>query len=211
VGLQDESLDRERWLALWSRLGARGTGASVFGLLSAAYSEPGRVYHNAGHILDCLSELDRARDLPNSADEVEAGLWFHDTVYRAGAPNNEALSAELAQRTCSEAGISDGSSNRIKDLILATRHDSVPMLRDEQIICDIDLAILGREPDAFDRFEHRVRREYAWVPEPVYRRERSAVLSAFLRRPSIYQIDRFRDRYEAAARSNLKRLIARLA
>jgi predicted metal-dependent HD superfamily phosphohydrolase len=101
-------------------------------------------------------------------------------------------------------------ADRVAALVLATRHASVPSVPDEQLICDIDLSILGREPGIFDAFEQQIRREYAWVPEPTYRRERSAVLSGFLRRRSIYQTDQFRQRYEVLARANLERLIKKL-
>jgi predicted metal-dependent HD superfamily phosphohydrolase len=204
------TLDQQRWLELWPRLGAQGSGASVFAQLTAAYAEPGLAYHTAEHIRDCLAELDLTGNLAQHPDEVEAALWFHDAVYLPGAPDSEGRSAELARTALSGSGIPRESTDRIVALVLATRHASVPSALDEQLICDIDLSILGREPRIFDTFEEQIRREYAWVPEPVYRRERSAVLSGFLRRRSIYQTDQFRHRYEALARANLERLIEKL-
>jgi predicted metal-dependent HD superfamily phosphohydrolase len=210
MGRRQGTLDQQRWLALWSRLGAQGSGASVFAQLTAAYAEPGRAYHTAGHIRDCLAELDLTRDLAQYPDEVEAALWFHDAVYRPGASDNEDQSAKLARTALSMGAVPRDVTDRTTALVLATEHAGVPSLPDEQLICDIDLSILGREPRIFDTFEEQIRREYAWVPEPVYRRERSAVLSGFLRRRSIYQTDQFRHRYEALARANLERLIEKL-
>jgi predicted metal-dependent HD superfamily phosphohydrolase len=106
--------------------------------------------------------------------------------------------------------VPDAVPGRVATLILATRHTTLPEGPDEKLVCDIDLAILGRDSATFDEFERRIRREYAWVPEPIYRRERSAVLAGFLRRRTIYQLDPFRRRFEVVARANLERLIAEL-
>jgi predicted metal-dependent HD superfamily phosphohydrolase len=211
MGRQQGTLDQQRWLRLWSRLGAQGSGAPIFARLTAAYAEPGRAYHTAEHIRDCLAELDFSRDLAQHPDEVEAALWFHDAVYRPEASDNEDQSAELARTALSTSAVPREVADRTAALVLATSHAGVPSSPDEQLICDIDLSILGREPAIFDAFERQIRGEYAWVPEPIYRRERSAVLSGFLRRRSIYQTNQFRHRYEALARANLQRLLDQLA
>jgi len=211
MGPRQGTLDQQRWGELWSRLGAPGSGASIFARLTAAYAEPGRAYHTAVHIRDCLAELDLTRDLAQYPDEVEAALWFHDAVYLPGALDNEDQSAELARTALSMGAVPREVTDRTAALVMATKHAGVPGPPDEQLICDIDLSILGREPGIFDTFEQQIRREYAWVPEPTYRRERSAVLSGFLRRRSIYQTHQFRYRYEAVARANLKRLLDQLA
>jgi predicted metal-dependent HD superfamily phosphohydrolase len=203
-------MDQQRWLELWSRLGARESGTSIFARLVAAYTEPGRAYHTAEHIRDCLAELDLAQALADHPDEVEAALWFHDAVYLPGAADNEERSAQLARTALSAGGVTQETTERVASLVLATKHVAATPDPDGRLICDIDLSILGREPEVFDEFERRIRREYAWVPEPIYRRERSAVLSGFLRRQSIYQTGPFRHRFEASARANMERHLARL-
>jgi predicted metal-dependent HD superfamily phosphohydrolase len=203
-------LDRQRWIQLWSRLGASGTGEGVFAQLTAAYGEARRAYHTAQHIQDCLREFDDCRTLAAHPDEIEVALWFHDAVYLPGAADNEEKSADLARRTLTEAQVPPEVVRRTTNLVLVTRHVSPPAERDEQLICDIDLSVLGREPEQFAEFEKQIRREYAWVPEAVYRRERSAVLARFLGWGSIYGTQRFRDRYEARARDNMKRLLTEL-
>jgi predicted metal-dependent HD superfamily phosphohydrolase len=207
---QRGTLDQERWLELWSRLGAQSSGTSTFALLAAAYAEPHRAYHTAEHIRDCLAELDASRHLAPHPDELEAALWFHDAIYLPAASDNEEQSAELARATLTRSGVPEAVAGRVVTLILATRHTVVPTTPDEKLICDVDLSILGRDATTFDEFERRIRREYAWVPEPVYRRERSAVLAGFLRRRWIYQTDPFRRRFEVLAHANLQRLIAEL-
>lgn len=203
-------LDPSRWTGVWSRLGAQGNGLSVFAILEAAYAEPARAYHTAAHIRDCLEQFDPCRGAAERPDELEAAIWFHDAVYLPGAPDNEECSAQLASTTLAGAGVPLEAVHRIADLVLATQHLSIPRQPDAALLCDIDLSILGRTPEIFDEFEQRIRQEYTWVPEPVYRSGRTEILEGFLARPSIFQTASFRDRYEAPARANLARILKEL-
>jgi predicted metal-dependent HD superfamily phosphohydrolase len=198
-------------MALWTRIGSAADAPAVFDQLASSYADPARAYHTASHINDCLSELDRHRDLASKTDEVEAAIWFHDAVYVPGAVDNEARSAEWATRALRAAGGSPGLVQRVRDLVLATRHAEIPAEPDARLLCDIDLSILGRSAPAFEAYERQIRREYAWVPEADYRRGRAQVLAGFLNRPSIYQTAAFVDRYESQARKNLARALAQLS
>jgi predicted metal-dependent HD superfamily phosphohydrolase len=66
--------------------------------------------------------------------------------------------------------------------------------------------LMGR----FDEYEMQVRREYAWVPETPYRSGRRKILSGFASRARVYCTEFFFQRYEARARTNLTRALARL-
>jgi predicted metal-dependent HD superfamily phosphohydrolase len=210
MGEGPAGLDRARWTTLWSRLGAAGNGLAAFEQLAAAYAEPTRAYHTAAHINDCLDQLDRHRSLASHTDEVEAAIWFHDAVYVPGASDNEARSAELAAATLSSGGVLPVHARQIAVLVLATQHTTIPREPDAQLLCDIDLSILGRSGPVFDAYEQHIRREYAWVPEPLYRQARARILAEFLNRPSIYQTPALAELYESEARKNLQRALARL-
>lgn len=203
---QLQPLDR-RWIGLWNRLGAQGDGLSVLTGLEAAYAEPARAYHTADHIRDCLAQFDLCPETATRPDEVEAAIWFHDAVYQPGAANNEDMSARLARTSLEDAGASLEVADRIAELVLTTQHLSIPEEPDAALLCDVDLSILGRTTEVFDEFERRIRREYAWVPESAYRSGRTKILRGFLERPSIFQTDFFRERYEASARANLARAV----
>lgn len=198
-------------MGLWNRLGAQEDGLSIFTGLEAAYAEPARIYHTAEHINDCLAQLDLSRHPAQRPDEVEAAIWFHDAVYLPGAADNEDQSARLARMTLADARAPAEVAHRIAELVLATQHLAIPGEPDAALLCDIDLSILGRTHEVFDEFEQRIRQEYAWVPETVYRSARSEILAGFLRRRSIFQTDDFRDRYEVTARSNLTRILEDLS
>ena len=204
------ALDPKRWTALWRRLGAERDALPVFTRLEAAYAEPARAYHTAEHISDCLIQLDRSDTRVARPDEVEAAIWFHDAVYQPGREDNEDRSADLARVALAESAVSPDSASRIAELVLITRHERVSEEPHAALLSDVDLSILGRSPHAFDRFERQIRQEYARVPESLYRSTRSEILSRFLERRFIYQTAYFRNRYEAAARANLDRLIDQL-
>jgi predicted metal-dependent HD superfamily phosphohydrolase len=128
-----------------------------------------------------------------------------------GHSENEERSAAFARTTLTQAGAPSETAARIASLVLSTRHHTIPTEPDSALLCDIDLSILGRSADVFDRYQRQIRSEYGWVPEPVYRKTRSEILQGFLRRRSIYQTSYFKDLYELAARTNLARAIRDLA
>jgi predicted metal-dependent HD superfamily phosphohydrolase len=138
-------------------------------------------------------------------------LLYHDAIYDTRASDNEQRSAELALSVIDEYCVVDSLvGDRIESLILATRHSAMPNSQDEQLLVDIDLSILGASQQRFDEYEQQVRREYAWVEDAMFRRERGRILHQFLERPALYGTSFFRDRLEDRARANLQRSLAQL-
>src|SRR5829696_2723515 len=67
--------------------------------LIAAYTAPGRHYHNLAHIDDCLGALARVDSLSATDREIlSEAIWWHDVVYDATRSDNEELSARLAEQ-----------------------------------------------------------------------------------------------------------------
>jgi predicted metal-dependent HD superfamily phosphohydrolase len=143
-------------------------------------------------------------------DEVAAALWFHDAIYAPRRSDNEISSAEWLVRVATDAGLATGCVARMHALVMATCHDAVPSDQDAQVLVDIDLAILGSPAWRFDAYEQQIRREYRWVPMLIYRQKRAAVLCRFLDRPHIYSTRAFVDRFEDAARANIRRSLSSL-
>ena len=142
--------------------------------------------------------------------EVELALWFHDAIYEPKRQDNEAKSADWARDSALSAGVTGDCTERLHALVMATRHEALPQARDEQVLVDIDLSILGAPAARFEEYERQVRQEYAWVPGLVFRSKRRTILQQFLARPAIYSTAAFRERLEASARANLARSIAQL-
>jgi predicted metal-dependent HD superfamily phosphohydrolase len=101
-------------------------------------------------------------------------------------------------------------AERVFQLILATSHNVEISDKDAQLIVDVDLSILGREPETYWQYENNIRKEYAWVPENLFRKKRIEILRGFLDREYIYFHERYRERFEDQARANLEQAIARL-
>ncbi len=203
--------DRTRWSRVWSRLGGRGNGLQILDQLVAAYNEPTRTYHNIEHLRHCLTELEKNMALAHRPVEVEAALWFHDAVYAPGRSDNEERSAHLAETALRSGGVESDVARRIAVLVLATKHIDLALDDDARLVCDIDLSILGGPPASFDLFERRIRQEYRFVPDALYRQGRTEVLRGFLLRPSIYQTAPFQARYENQARQNLEAALVDLS
>jgi predicted metal-dependent HD superfamily phosphohydrolase len=200
---------REQWVATWKALGATAP-AGVYDEVMARYAEPHRHYHTPRHLEECFSELAGVRDEAERPGEVELALWFHDAIYDPTRHDNEQRSADWARSVAASAGLDAGVGERVATMIMATRHDAVPLDVDARVLVDVDLAILGAPPLRFAEYEREVREEYRWVPEAVFRRRRRAILARLLARPQLYNTVRMRAVYEARARVNLERSLGSL-
>lgn len=201
---------RERWRLTWSDLGLPVPPGSVLADLLARYSEASRAYHTTQHLEECFEQFALASHLSHHAGEVQVALWFHDVIYDTRSPQNEERSAAWATEVLAAAGASADVQLRVNVLVLATRHTAEPTSADARLTVDIDLSILGAPPSRFDEYEVQVRREYSWVPDPVFCQIRAKILREFLAHPFVYTTDFFRERLETRARANLERSLARL-
>ena len=195
----------ERWLTLCSKLNLEGR--HQWEIFNLEYSHTNRSYHNLEHIKDCLKQLDSNRDLAKDPVAVEFAIWFHDLIYNTESPSNEEDSAQVAKDFLKGTAICE----TVVELILATKHQSKTISHDQALICDIDLSILGRDPEIYRHYSEAIRQEYHWVPSADYSEGRRAVLSAFLERDSIYILPHFQSQLEDQARSNLLSELEQLA
>ena len=140
----------ERFRTLWGRMAPAGGGLEVGGRVLAAYEEPHRHYHGVEHLRDCLSQLDAAPATRADRDLAETALWFHDAVYDPRASDNEARSAEWAERALSDAGAPEPRAREVGRLIRLTDHARPPGDPAGALVCDVDLSVLGRPTAEFD-------------------------------------------------------------
>ena len=175
--------------------------------LVAAYTAPGRHYHNLTHIEDCLAALARVENLSAAEREIlSEAIWWHDVVYDATRSDNEELSAQLA-----EQHVRENLRQEVGRLIRLTKtHDVRPDDHLGAILISIDLSILGAEPARYDAYAAAIRQEFIHVPEGDYRAGRAKVLSQFAARPVVFPDAAFAARYDRQARENLARELASL-
>jgi predicted metal-dependent HD superfamily phosphohydrolase len=175
--------------------------------LTAAYAEPQRAYHDASHIAEVLGWFDRVADDIGWLDPatIYAAIVFHDAIYVPGAADNEARSAAWLRASALPCDLARGA-----ELVeLTKRHGSrIDADRDAALFLDSDMAILGAEPAAFDRYNAAIAREYSAIPADAFRAGRATFLASVLALPRIFISDYFHDRLDARARANLTRAIA---
>ena len=199
------------WQAAWQALAPRcAEPSSLLQQLAARYAEAHRHYHTLQHLDACLRHLEQQRMLAQRPDEVALALWFHDAIYDIGAADNEQRSADWARSALRDHGGAADAAQRVHALVMVTRHDQPPQTPDQQLLLDVDLAILGAPPAVFDDYERQIVREYQAVPTAAFRSNRRRILQGFLDRPRIYHTTAFHETREAQARDNLGRSIRAL-
>ena len=201
----------DRWKRLWQKLRVDIVPQFVFEKLIQAYSSTDRFYHNLTHINSCFSIFDQTKLLAVHPEEVELAIWFHDAIYDTRRNDNEQKSAGWAENIISQSGLNSSVAERVSGLILATRHRTEALETDARLVVDVDLSILGADPEVFWRYEENIRKEYAWVPESLFRLKRAEILRSFLNREYIYYHTQYRGMFEEKARSNLKQAVAKLS
>jgi len=199
-----EYCQAERWLDLWHWFGVSADAKimEAYQELIEKYAEPHRKYHNLYHINICLAELETVKRFATNANALEIAIWYHDAIYDVWANDNEEKSAELAEKVIIDLGLSRALAQRVKGIILATKHNSVPDHYDAKLMLDIDIANFGKA-EMFKITNQLVREEYSAVAEKEFMEGRSNILAKFLNRPRIYLTNFFYNKYEDAAKKNI--------
>ena len=195
---------QQRWCTLSGNMNIEVV-YEEFQKLKVAYSGKHRAYHTIQHVSECLEKLDWARSKGYSENlpQIEMALWYHDAVYNPRSKNNECDSADLCRKFLNQAGVNTRQLEAIYKIIMVTQHTSIPGTPSEQLVVDIDLAILGADEKRFAEYEAQIRQEYNWVPWFLYKKKRREVLQSFLQRQRIFSTNIFYEAYEEQARSNI--------
>jgi predicted metal-dependent HD superfamily phosphohydrolase len=196
-------VDDTALLDRWRAAAPPGSDALARELLGR-WREPHRNYHTVAHLAAMLAIV---RERP----VVELAVWFHDAVYDPRAADNEEASAVLAERSLTAVGAAQGTVAEVARLVrLTATHDPRPDDHAGALLCDADLAILAADPAGYDAYAAAVRREYAHVPDEVFRAGRAAVLRRLLDRPALYRVVPERAEWEPRAHANLTRELSTL-
>ena len=190
--------------------------------LRQAYRAPPRAYHDWSHVQEVLRHYADVAAGPGwaRAAEVWLAVLYHDAVYEAGRRDNEARSARLAEEQLGQwLPGKDVDAGRVAALIeLTARHGqhapgdfgNGPDADDTRHFLDCDMAILGAEAEAFDAYDRAIAEEYrGHVPGWLFRRNRRRFLQSLLESPRIFLSELFHQRYDARARENLRRTLAK--
>jgi predicted metal-dependent HD superfamily phosphohydrolase len=202
------------WRELARRHGCETTRAEmVLDQLLRDYSEPNRQYHTIEHIGSLLHQLEEHGQAVVDRDAVVLAILFHDVVYDPLRHDNEERSAALAGVRLAFLGFPDGVIAKGEQYINATKHapDFVTSDRDLAVLLDLDLSTLAASPAEYRTYAQAIRREYAHLPDGLYRPGRRRILEGFLGRQRIYRTDQLHALWEERARENNSGEIAELA
>ncbi|SDI52376.1 Predicted metal-dependent phosphohydrolase, HD superfamily [Arthrobacter subterraneus] len=175
------------------------------------WSEPHRRYHTAEHLLEVLEALDllfTENDDAGTCQYVSLAAWFHDAVYAGRAGEDEEASAALAESALTPFLDHPAEVRRL--VLLTASHTPGRGDRAGELLCDADLAVLGRPPGAYRRYVAAVREEYAHVSDADFARGRSAVVERLLNLDPLYRTAEGRSLWAATAQQNLEGELASL-
>lgn len=179
--------------------------------LLARWSEDHRRYHTPEHLLEVLEALDALFIEDDDADtrlHVRLAAWFHDAVYAGEAGADEENSAALAESLLH--GLTGQPAEVGRLVRLTASHAPEPGDRAGELLCDADLAVLGRPPAGYRRYVAAVRDEYRSVPQPDFTRGRAAVVERLLGLDPLYRTAEGQRRWAARAAENLSTELATL-
>jgi predicted metal-dependent HD superfamily phosphohydrolase len=181
--------------------------AEVRDELLAAYATD-RGYHDTRHLIEVLDRVDElavgGEDFDRPA--VELAAWFHDAVYD-GHEGAEERSASWALDALPGRPVAEEVARLVR---LTERHTPADDDANGCALSDADLAILAAARERYAEYTADVRREYAHVPDDLFRAGRAAVLRELLAKATLFHTAHAREHWEARARANVEAELAQL-
>lgn len=205
--------DLELRIAWQRHLGRTPASMAWFDSVVSRYRQPGRHYHSIRHVRWVVRHVTALAPAANDLSAVIAAAFFHDAVYDPTRADNEAASAQLAERALAELSWEPERCQRVAELILATIDHDITDDRcdsDTQVLLAADLAVLAAEPARYSDYVRAVRREYAHVSDDDWSVGRSAVLRGLLGRRHLFAPALDLNAWEQRARANLTAELATL-
>ena len=166
------------------------------------YAEPHRFYHTMEHIDAMMAQYEAVFGPITIAEYV--AVLYHDIVYIPGSKTNEDDSITLmyTHRPVFYNAVSNDLLESAKQIILDTKHNAAPSLSSTRVV-DLDLMILGRDPNVYSTYIQNVRKEFAAVSDDQWKAGRSAFLQSMIALPSIFRTPQMIALYEQQAQYNL--------
>ncbi|WP_121258440.1 hypothetical protein [Nocardioides ferulae] len=179
--------------------------------LLRAYDHPARGYHDTRHLAEVLARIDElgASGIGFERLPVLLAAWFHDGVYD-GERDAEERSAVWAEQALAGLLTAQAVAEVARLVRLTETHHPEPGDANGSVLSDADLAILAAPEDRYDEYVAAVRGEFAHLDDEAFREGRTRVLHSLTARPHLFATDYARERWEAAARSNIERELAGL-
>jgi len=183
-------------------------------ILVRQYSKKNRHYHNLEH-LEELFKLMETYPIEDETrrKEVIGAIFWHDAVYRTDRniffprKSNEERSAEMADLHMRQLGFGAYCREQIKKYIRHTQtHSWHNFLSNPEgaAFLDMDMAILGSDPERYVLYTQKVRDEYMGYSDLEFDMARlEKFIIPTLQKERIFLTDEFNEKFEDRARENL--------
>lgn len=143
-------------------------------IIFSAYHEAHRAYHTLDHIAELTQRIEECSDKIKDKFTLLFTAFYHDIVYIPGSNVNEKESSMIAVEGMKELQVPIEIANDTKKLILHTKshaHVDASVTPDMLLFLDMDLAIIGAEPDRYEQYRVSVRKEFNATPDFLFRKE----------------------------------------
>ncbi len=170
--------------------------------IKISYSSESRHYHNLCHLENMLTELNKIQSEVQDLDSLLFAIFYHDVVYKSTKNDNEHQSALIFKNRITKTSFD--KVNECMSQIKATKEHKMSLDYDTNILLDLDLSVLGKEPAEYKNYSESIRKEYHIYPDFMYRKGRKKVLKSILGLDFIYKTDYFKQLYENQAKENLR-------
>lgn len=199
-----------RFCDAWEALGA-GKPGQTYHKLASAYAHPMPAYHTLSRVDECILVLNVCPpDLKQNVSLpcVVAAIYFAHAVRRLGLSRTDEayLNADFAAQCAFEAGIRQ-LDKIFANLVLAAWHEKTAGTPEEELIADLDLALLGDVPAKFYHDEQALGADYIpqFPDEHEYWFDRCTLLLRLVRRQGgLFHIAHFRQARGRFAELNIE-------
>lgn len=209
-----DSMELQQMEAIWNACCANYTGsqdviAISFDEIRRRYTGTARHYHNLQHIGQMLQLATQHRDQLQDWDNVVFAIFYHDVVYNVFRKDNEARSADMADKRLATLCVTADRIQVVRELIKATHKHEVPAnasyASDLNWFLDFDMSILGTPWEQYEVYARQVRKEYRLYPDLMYNPGRRSFLQHTLQAAHIFHTPYFSQQYTDTARANMQR------
>ncbi|CAN8004437.1 unnamed protein product [Ixodes hexagonus] len=183
-------------------------------LIRQKYTDGSRHHHNLDHLSHMMGLFRTYQDYLSNPKAVAFALFFQFLEYDPRSQDNEERCIEAFRQFADEARIPMDSELflTVTELIQLTKlhsteehkQEGIYGSEDKHFFLDFDMCVLGSSPSEYKYYAERIRLEYNFVPDNLYNRLRSKILTSFLQIPNIFATEPFRRKFEERAKSNIK-------
>jgi predicted metal-dependent HD superfamily phosphohydrolase len=194
--------------------------AGVLGTIRRRMRQPGRHYHNLGHLAEMWRQHRKMARGTLRTRRVErliaSTIALHDAVYLAERSDNEAASAALWRQVASQwRRLPRGTVRQVATAIEATGRHTDPHAGATcepwvQWVLDLDLSPIGLSPHRVQANGSRLRAEHRNLSAAAWQQRSKQFYGALQRREHIFHSPRLRSAFEGSARRYLRFALERM-